>query len=160
MLVAGTCGMLSGAVLDAIKSVRSIPSAPRYVDCAHGDLAALLAAIAIVTFRAGTCAGTGTKKTNAPPHHPTSDVGRADLHASTSQAPAMPFGPLIKRYKRHLFGQGRDRWQALPCALISIAQPHYPQIDLTRVRYADSISTLHGGAIAWHYTFSFPGRST
>ena len=70
----------------------------------------------------------------------------------------MPFGPLIKRYKRHLFGQGRDRWQALPCALISIAQPHYPQIDLTRVRYADSVSTLHGGAIAWHYRVFFPWK--
>ena len=68
----------------------------------------------------------------------------------------LPFAPIITRYKRHLYGQGEGRWQALPCALIIAAQPHYPQIDLARVRFAHNVHTVHGRAITWHYHLFFP----
>lgn len=80
------------------------------------------------------------------------DVGKCEPQI----AARLPYEPLVQRYKKHLFDQGEDRWQPLPCALISAAQPHFPLIDLTRVRFANDISTLHGRAITWHYHIFFP----
>jgi len=37
-----------------------------------------------------------------------------------------------------------------------VAQPHYPQIDLARVRFAHNVRTVHGRAITWHYHMFFP----
>jgi hypothetical protein len=87
------------------------------------------------------------KASNAPDGETEPDI---------SGTAALPFAPIIARYKRHLFGQGEGRWQALPCTLIAVAQPHYPQIDLTRVRFAHNVRTVHGRAITWHYHMFFP----
>jgi hypothetical protein len=87
---------------------------------------------------------------------PAPRVLRQPTEQDISGTAALPFAPIIARYKRHLFGQGEGRWQALPCALIAVAQPHYPQIDLARVRFAHNVRTVHGRAITWHYHMFFP----
>ncbi|RVH15324.1 hypothetical protein [Sinorhizobium meliloti] len=62
---------------------------------------------------------------------------------------------IIERYKSHLFNQGEGRWKSLPQWLVVAAQPHYPEINLSSVRYAENVNTLHGRHIAWHYSIFY-----
>lgn len=61
-------------------------------------------------------------------------------------------------YKAYLFNQAGDRWMSLPTWFVTAAQPYYPGLDLTRVRYAEGIETVHGNHITWgeHILFVTP----
>jgi hypothetical protein len=64
-----------------------------------------------------------------------------------------PLAPLvwetIGAYRSYLFNQAEGRWKALPDWFVATAQVYYPGLDLTQVRYAEEIQTVHGHHITW-----------
>jgi hypothetical protein len=61
-------------------------------------------------------------------------------------------------YRAYLFDQAGDRWTSLPSWFVTAAEPYYPGVDLTRVRYVEGVETVHGKHITWgeHIFFVTP----
>ncbi|HEB80085.1 MAG TPA: DUF4157 domain-containing protein, partial [Rhodospirillales bacterium] len=53
----------------------------------------------------------------------------------------------LEPYKDHLNSQAKGKMKALPGALTGVLRPHYPDVDFSKVRYAEGIDTIHGRAI-------------
>jgi hypothetical protein len=74
-----------------------------------------------------------------------SDCTNDIAHCSTnliSQFGWLAIGPILQPYIDYLEGQAKNKWQTLPPAMISDLAPDYA-IDLTQIRYAFNIDTIH-----------------
>lgn len=64
--------------------------------------------------------------------------------------------PVIERYKAHLEKSAKHKWRKLSPTFIQEFSGYYPSLNLSNIRYADKIDTLHGQAITWGNHIYFP----
>lgn len=65
--------------------------------------------------------------------------------------------PVVDQYLGALRNQAASKWQRLSPEFVVRAQPYYTA-DLSRVRFATGINTVHGQAITIGYEVFFPGQ--
>ncbi len=73
-------------------------------------------------------------------------------------APASLVWPMISSYKQSLLTQAQNRWRSLPEDFVQEFSKEYPGIDLSSVRFATGINTIHGQAITFGTLIFFPGQ--
>jgi hypothetical protein len=52
--------------------------------------------------------------------------------------------PIIDQYIQFLENQGNGRWQEIPDQMSAVIASQYPAINLSDVRFAENINTVHG----------------